>query len=39
MGISTERRQAKDGEYHIAFYNVEAQRFIIDNLQAIAKIV
>jgi hypothetical protein len=39
MGISVERRKGADGDYSVALYNIEAQRFIIDNLNAIARII
>ena len=39
MGISVERRKSSNGEYSIALYNIEAQKFIIDNLHAIARII
>lgn len=39
MGISVERRNSSNGEYRIALYNIEAQKFIIDNLHAIVRIV
>ena len=39
MGISVERRSSSNGEYSIALYNIEAQKFIIDNLHAIVRII
>ena len=39
MGISVERRSSSNGEYSIALYNAEAQKFIIDNLHAIVRII
>ena len=39
MGISVERRKSSNGEYSIALYNIEAQKFIIDNLHAIVRII
>ena len=39
MGISVEKRKSNNGEYSIALYNIEAQKFIIDNLHAIVRII
>ena len=39
MGISVERRSSSSGEYSIALYSIEAQKFIIDNLHAIVRII
>lgn len=39
MGISVERRSSRNREYSIALYNIEAQKFIIDNLHAIVRII
>lgn len=39
MGISVERRSSSNGEYSIALYSIEAQKFIIDNLHAIVRII
>ena len=39
IGISVERRSSSNGEYSIALYNIEAQKFIIDNLHAIVRII
>jgi hypothetical protein len=35
IGLSTERRQGQNGEYRLVLYNEAAQRFILDNLDAI----
>lgn len=39
MGISVEHRSSTNGKYSIALYNIEAQKFIIDNLHAIVRII
>ena len=39
MGISVERRSSSNGEYSVALYSIEAQKFIIDNLHAIVSII
>lgn len=39
MGISVESRSSSNREYSIALYNIEAQKFIIDNLHAIVRII
>ena len=39
MGISVERRSSSNREYSIALYNIEAQKYIIDNLHAIVRII
>ena len=39
MGISVECRSSNNSEYSIALYNIEAQKFIIDNLHAIVRII
>ena len=39
MGISVERRSSRNREYSIALYKIEAQKFIIDNLHAIVRII
>ena len=39
IGISVEQRSSSNGEYCVALYNIEAQKFIIDNLHAIIKII
>lgn len=39
MVISVERRSSNNREYSIALYNIEAQKFIIDNLHAIVRII
>ena len=39
MGISVERRSSSNGEYSVALYSIEAQKFIIDNLHAIVRII
>lgn len=35
LGILTEKRMGQRGEYTVIVYNIEAQRFIIDNIEAI----
>ena len=35
LGIFTERRIGKMGEYDVNLYNVDAQHFIIDNIDAL----
>ena len=35
LGISTKTRQGSDGEYQAVFYDLNAQRFLLDNLDAI----
>lgn len=35
LGILTEKRMGQRGEYTVVVYNIEAQRFIIDNIEAI----
>ena len=35
MGITVETRIGRYGEYHVVLYNEEAQRFILDNLDAV----
>ena len=35
LGISTKTRQGSDGEYQAVFYDLNAQRFMLDNLDAI----
>ena len=35
LGISTKTRQGRDGEYQAVFYDLNAQRFLMDNLDAI----
>lgn len=35
MGISTKTRTSKDGDYQAVFYDLNAQRFLLDNLDAI----
>ena len=35
LGISTKTRQGPDGEYQAVFYDLNAQRFLLDNLDAI----
>ena len=39
IGISVERRQGADGEYCVALYDLEAQRFIVDNIHALVKVI
>lgn len=34
IGLSTQIRQGQYGEYQAVFYNVDAQRFVLDNLGA-----
>ena len=35
LGLSTQTRQSRDGEYLAIFYNSNAQRFLLDNLHTI----
>ena len=35
LGISTKTRTGKDGDYQAVFYDLNAQRFLLDNLDAI----
>lgn len=35
LGISTETRQGMYGEYVVVVYNIEAQKFVIDNLPSV----
>ena len=35
LGISTKTRQSRDGEYLAVFYDLNAQRFLMDNLDTI----
>ena len=35
LGISTKTRTSKDGDYQAVFYDLNAQRFLLDNLDAI----
>ena len=35
LGMSTQLRQSRDGEYLAIYYNTNAQRFLLDNLYAI----
>lgn len=37
LGMTTEHRSGQYGEYDIVLYNEQAQRFIVDNLEAIVK--
>ena len=39
LGISIEHRTGNNRKYSVALYNIEAQKFIIDNLHQIIKIV
>lgn len=39
LGIRVERRSSSNEVYSIALYNIEAQKFIIDNLHAIVRII
>lgn len=34
LGLSTQRRQGLNGEYQAVLYNIQAQRFVVDNLFA-----
>ena len=34
IGLSTQIRQGQYGEYQAVFYNADAQRFVLDNLEA-----
>jgi len=34
LGLSTQRRQGFNGEYQAVLYNIQAQRFVVDNLFA-----
>lgn len=36
MGITLETRTGRYGEYQVVLYNEDAQRFILDNLEAVA---
>ena len=36
IGIILESRMGRYGEYQVVLYNEEAQRFVVDNLDAIA---
>ena len=38
MGISLEERQGQHGIYYVMLYNIEAQHFIIDNIEAVLKL-
>ena len=38
IGITLEERMGRNGTYHVTLYNVEAQRFILDNIEAIVEI-
>ena len=35
IGITVETRMGRYGEYQVVLYNEEAQRFILDNLEAV----
>ena len=35
MGITVEKRHGRNGDYSVVVYNVDAQRFVLDNLDAI----
>ena len=35
LGMTTQLRQSRDGEYLAIYYNANAQRFLLDNLFAI----
>lgn len=39
MGISVERRNSGYSEYNIVLYGIEAQKFIIDNLHAMVRVI
>ena len=39
LGISREDRHSQNGDYSVALYNADAQRFIVDNLAAVATVV
>ncbi len=39
LGSRVERRSSSNEVYSIALYNIEAQKFIIDNLHAIVRII
>ena len=36
IGITVETRMGRYGEYQVVLYNEDAQRFILDNLDAVA---
>lgn len=38
IGISQETRHSENGNYTVALYNDDAQRFIVDNLAAVARV-
>ncbi len=38
IGISQETRHRESGDYIVALYNADAQRFIVDNLTAVARV-
>ena len=38
IGISREERSGKNGPYYVTVYNSEAQRFILDNIEAIIEL-
>lgn len=38
LGISREDRHSQNGDYSVALYNADAQRFIVDNLSAVATV-
>ena len=35
IGITVETRMGRSGEYQVILYNEDAQRFILDNLEAV----
>ena len=39
LGIMVDRRQGATGEYLIALYDENAQRFIIDNIHGLIKVI
>ena len=38
IGITLEERVGRNGTYHVTVYNAEAQKFILDNIEAIIEI-
>ena len=39
LGISVDHRTGKQGQYTVALYNMEAQKFIIDNIYAVFELL
>lgn len=39
IGIGVEHRRARETEYSVAVYNVHAQKFIVDNIHAIIRVI